>query len=197
MTNDERVEIIKEYNHLQNLKRSINDLQEELEILEEKPEIKRYLEKKEQLENLKEYNFYDVINLDNKEILKKAIDSIEITNEDSIYIYSETYKIDVVENDGELCPVERITEFSDSEFSYHKYINLETEQEIKINSEQVPNFEKDNIVLYPPKDVDSTTYFSKIKDMYFGEAIKYGCNKALEKVLYRRNLERNFRKDNK
>ena len=45
MTNDERVEIIKEYNHLQNLKRSINDLQEEIEMLEEKPEIKRYLEK--------------------------------------------------------------------------------------------------------------------------------------------------------
>ena len=86
MTNDERVEIIKEYNHLQNLKRSINDLQEEIEMLEEKPEIKRYLEKKEQLENLKGYNFYDVINLGNKEILKKAIDSIEITNEDSIYI---------------------------------------------------------------------------------------------------------------
>ena len=56
---------------------------------------------------------------------------------------------------------------------------------------------KYNIVLYPPKDVSSTTYFSKIKDMYFGETIKYGCNKALEKVLYRRDLERNFRKDNK
>lgn len=166
-------------------------------MLEEKPEIKKYLEKRKKLTALKDYSFYDVINLDNKKILKRAIDSVEITNEDSIYIYSETYKIDVVENDGELCPVERITEFNDSEFSYHKYVNLETEKEVKINSEQVPNFEKDNIVLYPPKDVSSTTYFSKIKDMYFGETIKYGCNKALEKVLYRRDLERNFRKDNK
>lgn len=200
MTNEEKEKIRIKYEHLLEIKKEILKNKEEIEMLEQDPTVKRYLELKERLESDQDYDYFDVVHLSNEMILEKAIESVKVTNINNIYVYLATYQINL-ENDEEY-PLDFVVSFDDPNADYSEYMSIESDEyAVEYQKKVTPNnrkeFEQNNIVLYPPKGVDSAQYYSKIRTMYFNTAIQYGCEKALEKVLYRRNMQQSFQnKDN-
>lgn len=186
MTNEEREKIKEKYECLLEIKKEILKQKEEIEELEQDPTVRRYLELKERLESDRDYDYSEVVDLSNEKILEKAIESVRVTNTNNIYVYLGTYQINL--NKNEEYPSDFIVPFNDPKADYSEYMSIELdecayEQKKLVSPKQREKFEKDNIVLYPPKGINSGTYYSEIRTMYFNTAIKYGCDKALEKVL--------------
>ena len=191
MTNEEREKIKEKYEHLLEIKKEILKNKDEIEILEQDPTVRRYLELKERLESDKGYDYYEVAHLSNEMILEKAIKSLRVSNTSGIFICIGTYHNgDIVSHDA-------------SDIDFREYVNIEQNQYEDDRIRLIPisdclEFEQNNIVLYPPKGVNSSQYYSKIRTMYFNTAIQYGCDKAKEKMLYKRNMQQSFqKKDNK
>lgn len=199
MTNEEREKIKGKYEHLLEIKKEILKNKDEIEILEQDPTVRRYLELKERLESDKGYDYYEVVHLSNEMILEKAIKSVRVSNTSGIFICSGTYQNGDIDSDFN----DYIVSHNDPDADFREYINIELPEYDSSHIQLIPisecaEFEQNNIVLYPPKGVDSAQYYSKIRMMYFNTAIQYGCEKALEKVLYKRNMQQSFqKKDNK
>lgn len=191
MTNKEMEKIKNRYNTLISIKQRLLSLNKKIEELEQEPIIRKYLDLQTQLENEKLSFYYVSLQLSNDDILRKIIENIETTNTNNIYTYIGTYQVNNEQKK------ESSSDFSVSydnpNASYRLYRNIEIpSEEKKIMIALQLEFEQQNIVLYPPKGVNSDTYFTDIRNMYFNTAIKYGQGKALEKVLYKKNdLNRN------
>lgn len=199
MTNEEREKIRVKYEHLLEIKKEILKNKDEIEILEQDPTVRRYLELKERLESDKGYDYFEVVHLSNEMILEKAIKSARVSNTNGIFICSGTYQNGDIDSDFN----DYIVSHNDPDADFREYINIELPEYDSSRIQLIPisecaEFEEKNIVLYPPKEVNSAQYYSKIRTMYFNTAIQYGCEKALEKVLYKRNMQQSFqKKDNK
>lgn len=199
MTNEEREKIRVKYEHLLEIKKEILKNKDEIEILEQDPTVRRYLELKERLESDKGYDYFEVVHLSNEMILEKAIKSVRVSNTNGIFICSGTYQNGDIDSDFN----DYIVSHNDPDADFREYINIELPEYDSSRIQLIPisecaEFEEKNIVLYPPKEVNSAQYYSKIRTMYFNTAIQYGCEKALEKVLYKRNMQQSFqKKDNK
>lgn len=94
----------------------------------------------------------------------KSSDSVSITNVEktnnsiSIYVYMGTY-----------C---------------REFVKLEDpNQSRKIDFYSKDDFERENIVLYPPKGVPTLEFFYQVRETYFKTLNKYGLEKAIEKIL--------------
>lgn len=187
---EEEVEKIKDkYHHLIWLKHSLQNLKQEIMEYEKEPIVKEYLKRKKQLKSEQVYDYYQVVNLDDDHILEKAIKSVGVRNTENIFVCFGTCKHDNIIDDNELM--------------FRKYINIELAEYEDGYIQFIPisecaEFEQSNIVLYPPKGINSDKYFSEIRKMYFTTAVNDGCDKALEKVLYKRDIQQKFQnKDNK
>ena len=118
-----------------------------------------------------------------------------VSNTSGIFICSGTYQngdIDSYFNDY-------IVSYDDPDADFREYINIELYEYDSSHIQLIPisecaEFEQNNIVLYPHKGVNSAQYYSKIRTMYFNTAVQYGCDKSLEKVLYKKNMQQRFQK---
>ncbi len=63
MTNEEKEKIRIKYEHLLEIKKEILKNKEEIEMLEQDPTVKRYLELKERLESDQDYDYFDVVHI--------------------------------------------------------------------------------------------------------------------------------------
>lgn len=80
-------------------------------------------------------------------------------------------------------PCDFIVSYDDPNADYRLYINIESpDDERKIICTLQTDFEEQNIVLYPPQGINSSTYFYEIRSMYFKTAINEGQEKAIEKT---------------
>ena len=198
MTNEELEKIRNKYNSLIGTRQELLNLQKEIEEYEQNPIVRKYLELKERLESDKAYDYYETINFDNNKILEKSIKSVKVTNTNNIYVCMGTYQNGDINSDFN----DYIVSFDDPNADFREYISVESASYEDDYCKLVPisecdAFEKKNIVLYPPKGVKGVDYYCKIRNMYFDTAIKYGCDKALEKVLYRKNMQESFKKQDK
>lgn len=195
MTNEEKEKIRIKYEHLLEIKKEILKNKDEIEMLEQDPTVRRYLELKEILESDRCYDYFKVVHLSNEMILEEAIKSVRISSTNGIFICSGTYKNGDIGSDFN----DYIVSHDAPDADFRKYINIELPEYDSNLIQLIPisecaEFEQNNIVLYPPKEFNSPQYYSKIRMMYFNTAVKYGCEKAVEKVLYRRNMQQSFQK---
>ena len=88
------------------------------------------------------------------------------------------------DNITEEYPCDFIVSYDDPNADYRLYINIESpDDERKIICTLQSDFEKQNIVLYPPQGINSSTYFYEIRNMYFKTAINEGQENAIEKAI--------------
>lgn len=192
MTNEEIEKIKSTYDRLIGVKKYRMKLKKELEELKTDPNVQRYVEIKESLEADKEYSFYEIENLEDDKILEQAINSVKISNNNNIYVCMGTYQ-----RYTEIGVVDCIVAHDDPNATYRKYVNIELDPNNWDDVQLIPilfceNFERENIVLYPTQNANSASYYYEIRNMYFDTAIKCGNEKALEKVLYKRNMQRKY-----
>lgn len=198
MTDGELKDIERNYNSLISIKRENVKIQEAIELYEQTPEVRHYLELKQRLENNKGYSFYEIEKLTDDQILEKVLNDLHVSNTNNIYVYMGTYKIN--NNKNEDCSEDFLVSYDDTDADYRMYISIELNQSAEDYVKMIPCsqsacFEEENIVLYPIKCVNKTDYYMSIRHLYFQEAIKYGQEKAVEKVLYRRNMQKRFKQN--
>lgn len=100
------------------------------------------------------------------ELLEYVINNIGISNTNNIYVYMGTYQQN--DNITEENPCDFIVSYDDSNADYRLYIDIESpDDKRKIICILQTDFEKQNIVLYPPQGINISTYFYEIRSMYF------------------------------
>lgn len=107
----------------------------------------------------------------------------------NIYIYVGTYEINDEKNVAN--PNDFPTLYDSPNAQYRSYINIEmSNKERKVTIFDQQSFERENIVLYPPKGVSKIEFFDQVSEKYFDSLNKYGQEKAIEIILkFQKNLE--------
>lgn len=190
MTDAELSDIRRNYEKSIEQKKEVLDLEEAIELYEQLPVIQRYLTLKRRLEYISPSTKVQLLD---EEILERIIDDIGVSNTNNIYVCMGAYKFNPDKNVD--VPSDFIVQLNDPNADYIEYVGIEKSefnpQFIKLPSKQRVEFEKDNIVLYPPDEVNSTVFFNKIREMFFKIVIKDGQEKALEKILEERRMQEN------
>lgn len=176
----------KKYNSLLGVKKEILAYQQEKEELEEDPAVSRYLQILQILEDNKNYSFYGIEKCNDSQILEKAVETINFSHLNGIYVYIGSYKIN--ENMDEEYPFDFSVpcNSTDEDYKVYRSVELNSEDEnfeVKVFIDDQTKFENDNIVLYPEHDIDNNRYYADVRNMYFKESVSHGENKALDKVL--------------
>ena len=181
MTNGELKDIKRNYEELTTAKTETDLLNEAIELYEQHPIVIKYLNLKRKLELIAK-SHSKVEELDDAELLEYVINNIGISNTNNIYVYMGTYQQN--DNITEEYPCDFIVSYDDPNADYRLYINIESpDDERKIICTLQSDFEKQNIVLYPPQGINSSTYFYEIRNMYFKTAINEGQENAIEKAI--------------
>lgn len=181
MTNGELKDIKRNYEELTTAKTETDLLNEAIELYEQHPIVIKYLNLKRKLELIAK-SHSKVEELDDAELLEYVINNIGISNTNNIYVYMGTYQQN--DNITEEYPCDFIVSYDDPNADYRLYINIESpDDERKIICNLQSDFEKQNIVLYPPQGINSSTYFYEIRNMYFKTAINEGQENAIEKAI--------------
>ena len=180
MTNGELKDIKRNYEELITAKTETDLLNEAIELYEQHPVVIKYLNLKRKLESITK-SHSKVEELCDDELLEYVINNIGISNTNNIYVYMGTYQQN--DNITKENPCDFIVSYDDPNADYRLYINIESpDDERKIICTLQTDFEEQNIVLYPPQGINSSTYFYEIRSMYFKTAINEGQEKAIEKT---------------
>ncbi len=156
-------------NNLEDIKRAykeyydslteIDKLEETKKAYELHPFIKEYVKLTEKLDAdkniIKRYGEGT-----ESEIINRIVDKIGINSKGNVYFWLET------------------------NMNFKNYANLDSGATIQkgnflsVPVDAVKEFEENNIVLYPPSNVDSVEYFAKMKYLYFKMALESGLDTA-------------------
>ncbi len=145
---DEEIEKLRsEYESLIGCKKELLKYAERKKELEETPEVMEYLRVCEIMSSGKGYSYYGVEKLNDDQILDKVISNFIPEEDNKIYICM-----------SKICNI----------FTYK---NIETLDTLAIPKDNVEEFEKENIVIYPNENEDSNVFFYKIRREYYKKAI--------------------------
>lgn len=194
MTNDELKKLRKKYNDLITLRKSVEFLINEKKELEKDPKIRRYLEINRILNLDNTYSFHGIEKENDSQIIERAISCVRPTNTKNIYIYMGTFRCNN-EYDIIYGPDDTKVNRNDPKAVYSLYRNLELRSfednyEVKIGIKKREKFENDNIVIFPQENYSSDKFYHELRNAYFKEAIQNGQEKAFEKILYKRNMQK-------
>lgn len=203
MTNEEIEKFRNKYDSLKDTKKYILDLQSKIKEYEkENPVVRKYLALKEQLEVDKEYSYWGVQDLDEEQMLERAIKETKINETNNIYVYISSYVgVNQLNNKNkkDALSIADIPVFYDNpDVDYRKYRNIELSPgddnyEVNVPIFECEKFESDNIVLYSHARSGSE-YYEIVRRVYFDEIYTFGEQKALEKVMYKRNCQKGLKR---
>ena len=184
--------IRKKYKELGKTKQHILDVIEEKSKLEQLPEVKKYLSLLEEIESYSSYSFSrDLKDSTNEQLLDRAVRSEKITETNKIFICMGTYRESSI-TDIEHGASDYLVPKDDPSADYRVYSDIEKnslEATFEIPISQCNDFEQNNIVLHPT-GLLASSYYNEIRKLFFETSIKYGQEKAIEKILYKRNLQK-------
>lgn len=188
---------------LKDTKKYLLDLQEKIREYEENTIVKEYLALLEQLETDKEYSYWGIQDLDEKQIFERAINEIKINKSNNIYVYLSSYiKVNrrKKKKADDLIVADLPVAYNSLNADYRKYRNIELKEddpnyEVDVPVHKCEKFERDNIVLHAVSK-NGADYYDYVRNMYFEDIYNYGEEKALEKVKYMRNLQKPIRRNN-
>lgn len=192
MKDEELENLRREYKHLVDLRDELIKVRSRIKELEQEPIVREYLsllnrERSDLSSNYKLFRKTD------EELLEEAIRETVHRPDCSIYIYIGDYKtLEGEPRSTKLVPTFIPISKNEEYPEYRKYRNIECncEEGTMIFIDECEEFEQRNIVLYPPNKTYSIEYFNKIRRIYFDTAIKYGKEKAVEKILYKKNMQK-------
>lgn len=173
----EELDIIKEeYIRLNHLRTIASLLKEEKEELEQEQMVKRY---NEVCAKLKKMSMY--LNFSDHYIMSTALEQVNITNTNNIFVCLGTYKHNKDTN-GINEPLYTITNHDDEEAVYSEYVDLEKDisECFQINIKLREQFEKINNIIYiNPFD---RTEFYKVQNDFFKNVIENGQEKTVDTI---------------
>ena len=119
----------------------------------------------------------------------------------NLYVYIGTFREGLKEKDVQEVDEEELC-LDDARAEYRKYLNFACNDDNAIQVKQIPiskcdKFEKDNIVLYPSPNMDQYLYYRWTKDRYREDVEKYGEEKALEKIMYKKKRQESSMRNKK
>lgn len=145
---EEEIEKLKEkYNSLLECKKERLNYIKRKEELEKTPEVMEYFKICELIKSGKNYSFYEIENLTDEEILDKALINFHSEEDNNIYTC-------IGEDNNSL-----------------KFRNIETLVVRNIIRENLNEFEKENIVIYPSKNFTYEEFFKMIRREYYNKII--------------------------
>ncbi len=162
----------KEYHSLLKIKEENLKLAERKKQLEETIEVKEYLNLLKIFNDYEDYSFHKVEELSDNEILLKAISNAKITNVAKIYVYLRTKNI-----------LSYIVNYNSKDAYSSTYISLEDHCTVSKKINERKNFERNNIVIFAPKNKETYSFLQKIKEEYFKIAIEEGNASAKKYAL--------------
>lgn len=167
MKNEEVEKLKNEYESLLRIKKEILGDIKRKEELEETPEVREYLKLCRIITSGEGYSFYGVEKLTDDQILDKVIDKFHSEEDNNIYTY--------------------IGRELDS--NYLKFKNIETFTIRNIKSEDIDEFEKQNIVMYPSKSFTADEFFEEMRKEYYKKIVdNYSDRYAKEHAIRRSYL---------
>lgn len=201
MTNEELERLRKKYNELKKKRIEVEQLGEAIKVYEQNPVVKKYLELVELYKNYTTGVMYGMDKMTNEELAVKALeDGLFIENTSNIYVYNGTYMNNTpIGNGKSISIISRKKLPYDSQLAdYSEYKNIESKNHIvrvfisdkkediesknhiaRVSISDREKFEKENIVLFLPKEVS----FEDIQGLYLEAAISEGLEEAKQYVL--------------
>ena len=174
--NINELEQLKEgYKKLIDNRDELNNLMSLKKELENNDIVKTYLSV---LEKIEEFEDESIINANDKALMDKVIERMNIKTSNGIYVYFGTYY--EVGND---C---YITNYHDPNAHYSKYVDIEKHHsyagiEVPINERE--EFEKNNNIIMPKTLGSRKDLYDYVRDIFFETCIIENQEKAVERVL--------------
>lgn len=185
MTNEELERLRKKYKELEEMRTEALTLAVRIMMFEQNPIVKDYLES---VERYKEYtsDIRNVEKMSDADLALRALNNMDMKNAENIYVYTGTYKNNTpIEAHPDTLFVSRKNLPYDSSLAdYSEYRNIESDYSLGISVSQREEFEKENVVLFLPKEIS----FEDIRSLYLETAIHYDLEKAKETVLVKSNV---------
>lgn len=175
--NSNELEQLKEgYKTLIDKRNELNNLMLLKEELENNDIVKSYFDV---LEKIEEFEDDSIINANDRTLMDKVIERMNIKTSNGIYVYFGTYYEDANDYCG-------ITNYYDPKAHYSKYVDIEKHHsyagiEVPINERE--EFEKNNIILMPKTHGSRKSLYDYVRDIFFETCIIENQEKAVEKVL--------------
>lgn len=190
MSNEELEKLKSSFNGLQEKREEVLKLGREIKLYEQLPVVQKYLKL---VELYRKNTTGDMYNFDKKtddDLLFSSLNSVKINSTNNIYVYMGAYRTDY---DFGVYRIDDNRDIGFCETDYKKYRNLELMAyqdgyEVDVPISQCEKFEKDNIVICPDNTYLSDTYYLKLRDEFFETAVFESQEKALEKILNKRQI---------
>lgn len=191
MTNEELEKIRKKFKELQEKRTEILKLGESIELLEQNPTVKKYLELVNRYKKNTTGRMYEFDKKTDDDLLYSSLCSVRINETNNIYVYmgifQKNYECDIEHGSTDY----RVNE-DDPNADYRIYRNLELmayqdDYEIEVRIDDCERFEQEHIVIYPQKTSLCDQYYLKIRDEFFETSVYESQENALEKVLNLKN----------
>ena len=167
-------------------KEEILNLKKKIEVLEQIPEVKEYIDSVQKYKLLKLKHLTDIENKSNSYFVKQAVNQSNITPSDDYYVYIGTYKYtdekDVIHGS---CDIE--VNRDDESADYVVYYNLEAKSYSPKESIEIPynkshEFEQTHKIIIPKNLYHKKEYFYDLQDEYFETLILKSKSDAIEKI---------------
>lgn len=194
MNSEEVKKIKEEYENLIETKRKMKYLLERKGKLERDPKVIEYI-KLIGLIKPNDANIFKIIeHMSNKKVLSMAISRVNIENSNNIYICLGTYET-AYDLDFDLCKQEFIVDYDSKNAEYSRFVELETSKVVDVPIEKRNQFEEENIILLPPENMNSVEFYTITKEKFFDDALTYGNDIALKRILNMKERDHNICKN--
>lgn len=182
MEREEIEKVRKEFGEIKSNQKDVREKLLELEALKENIYVKRYLE----LSKMDtDYNRKFSLRSE-EELLSRYCSGLNSTKTNGIYFCLGTFtysNLDIVHGVSDIS-----LDKDDPRASHRKYLNIEDEYDYyEIPIEKCDDFENKHTVIFPKSRYFAYKEYYKIKNEFFGTTILESQDKALEKVLVRKN----------
>lgn len=168
---------------LQSKREEVLAIKNEIAILEETEEIKRYLYLFGLYKEKKNDKNIEIDKLTDKRIVTLALGDVKITPDEEIYVYIGTYKynyeIDIVHSSND-----HIVSRNDSSADYVLYVKLESKygEQVQIPYNKADEFEATHKIIVPKNALSRFTYFYDLQEEYFETMVLEGTEAAKKMI---------------
>ena len=173
-------------NELQQLKEGYKKLIDNRDELNKLISLKKELENNdivksyfEVLDKIDELEDESIVNANDKALMDKAVECMNIKISNGIYVYFGTY----YEDSNDYCS---ITNYHDPKAHYSKYVDIEKHHSyagIEVPIDEREEFEQNNIIIMPKTFGSRKSLYDYVRYIFFETCIIENQEKAIEKVL--------------
>ena len=177
MTDEQLEKIRKKYEKMIGDRDMLKATSDRMHELEQMPEVKEYKELLEKYNGYHGFHRDDIVDRTDYDILSRLAHTCTITPTTNIYFYAAT-KVKYINGDSDF--VDEAAK-DDIVLAYY-FKNAETEHNVFtiVLPEELEEFNKNNVVIYPTNKYDSGTFYQEANDYFIVTEVEKGKEEAVE-----------------